>query len=129
MFRKLPSRGPMLTNRLAEEAPVVANAVGSREERERPREALGPAQTLPFGAAERGRDWIRPCCQGLDHAGSGKDRPEGSHHPLTDREHTLSPTPAFHLSQVSSFLVQGEGGALEALAEVPQTLSCLQARH
>lgn len=25
MFRKLPSRGPMLTNRLAEEAPVVAN--------------------------------------------------------------------------------------------------------
>lgn len=65
MFRKLPSRGPMLTNRLAEEAPVVANAVGSRGERERPREAVGPARALPFGAAERGRDWVRPCCLGL----------------------------------------------------------------
>lgn len=29
MFRKLLSRDPMLTNRLAEEAPVVVNAMGS----------------------------------------------------------------------------------------------------
>lgn len=40
MFRKLPSRDPMLTNRLAEEAPVVVNAVGSR-------------------GAEKGRDQVR----------------------------------------------------------------------
>lgn len=102
MFRKLPSRGPMLTNRLAEEAPVVANAVGSRGERKRPCEALRPTWALPFGAAERGRDWVRPCCPGL--SWQWEEQAEGPPHPLTGLEHTLFPTVALHLSQVSSFL-------------------------
>lgn len=43
---------------------------------------------------------------------------------------TLRPPPlAPRLSQASSFLAQGEGGALEASAEVPQTLFCSLARH
>lgn len=37
---------------------------------------------------------------------------------LTRSTHCPPPL-ALHLSQVSSFLVRGEGGALEALAEVP----------